>query len=213
MQTLSAEQRRFFEQAAAQYQADLAGDPAAQAYLTGRGIGPQAGATYRLGVVRSPLAGHEGLAGRLCIPYLTPAGPVNFSFRCLRSHDCKAEGCPKYLPIEGMERNLYNVLDLKKDSPFICITEGELDALTLSMAGLPAVGIPGVKQWKKWWPRCLADFDTIYAFGDGDEAGGKLNSFLAREVRARSVSMPKGTDVNALYVQGGADALRRLLKG
>lgn len=211
MQTLSVEQRRFFEQAASTYQADLAGDTSAQAYLAKRGLGPSALGTSRLGVVRRPLAGHEMFAGRLAIPYVTPAGVVNFSFRCLKAHDCKESGCPKYLPPEGMERNLYNVLDLKKDSPFICVTEGELDALTLSVAGLPAVGVPGVKNWKAHFSRCLEDFDVVYAFGDGDGPGGKFSSFLAREAKARPIRMPSGEDCNSLYMKGGADALRRLL--
>ncbi|OEJ24305.1 hypothetical protein AS594_07180 [Streptomyces agglomeratus] len=211
MQTLSDAQRSFFETSVSTYQQDLAGDTSAQAYLTSRGISPQVAATYRLGVVRRPLAGHEARTGRLVIPYLTPAGPVNFSFRCLKNHDCKTEGCPKYLPIDGMERNLYNVAALKADSPFLCIAEGELDALTLSMCGLPAVGIPGVKHWKKWWTRCLDDFDVIYAFGDGDEAGGKMANFLAREVKARPINMPRGADVNDVYREQGAEGLRALI--
>ena len=211
MQTLSSSQRAFFEQAAMQYQSDLAGATSAQAYLGSRGIGPEAAARFRLGVVTSPLAGHEGLRNRLVIPYITPAGVVNFSFRCLKAHVCKDVGCPKYLPIEGMARNIYNVLDLKQDSPFICVAEGELDALTLSICGMPAIGLPGVKQWKKHFSRCLEDFDAIFAFGDGDDAGGKFSSFLAKEARARPISMPKGMDCNALYLQGGADALRGLI--
>lgn len=211
MQTLSAAERQFFEQAASQYQRDLAGDTSALAYLASRGFGPQAASTYRLGVVRTPLVGHEGLRGRLCIPYVTPSGVVNFSFRCLRQHVCKDVGCPKYLPIEGRERNIYNVLDLKKDSPFVCVTEGELDALTLSMCGLPAVGMPGAKQWKKHFSRCLEDFDVIYAFGDGDDAGGKFSSFLAKEARARPIAMPKGKDCNDIYREHGAEGLRRLI--
>lgn len=211
MQTLSAEQRRFFELAATTYQADLQGDTSALAYLASRGLGPAALATFRLGVVRRPLAGHEMFTGRLAIPYLTPAGVVNFSFRCLRSHDCKEAGCPKYLPPEGMERNLYNVLDLKKDSPFICITEGELDALTLSLAGLPAVGVPGVKNWKKHFTKCLEDFDVVYAFGDGDGPGGKFSSFLARETRARPIRMPNGKDCNDIFRERGAEGLRALI--
>jgi DNA primase len=211
LQTLSAEQRRFFEQAATTYQNDLLGDTSAQAYLATRRISLADAGTFRLGVVRRPLPGHEALTGRLVIPYLTPAGVVNFSFRCLRKHDCKESRCPKYLPIEGMERNLFNVLDLKKDSPFICVTEGELDALALSLAGLPAVGVPGVKNWKKHFSRCLEDFEVIYAIGDSDDAGTKFNSFLARETRARPIRMPPGEDCNSLFVKGGADALRRLL--
>lgn len=214
MQTLSPEQRRFFEQAVSQYQNDLA-SPAgtsARSYLAARGIGPEAVARFRLGVVTSPQVGHESLRGRLSIPYLTPSGAVNFSFRCLKAHVCKDVGCPKYLPIEGMERNLYNVLDLKKASPFICVAEGELDTLTLSMCGMPAVGVPGVKTWAKHYSRCLADFDVIYAFGDGDDAGGKFSSFLAKEAKARPISIPKGMDCNDIFRERGAEGLRALVE-
>lgn len=211
MQTLSAAERQFFELAASTYQNDLAGDISAQAYLASRGLDLRVANMFRLGVVRAPLVGHESLRGRLVIPYVTPSGVVNFSFRCLRQHVCKDVGCPKYLPIEGRERNIYNVLDLKKDSPFLCVAEGELDALTLSLCGLPAVGMPGAKQWKKHFSRCLEDFDVIYAFGDGDEAGGKFSSFLAKEARARPIAMPKGKDCNDIYREQGAEGLRKLI--
>lgn len=212
MQTLSAAQRTFFEHSASTYQADLAGDTSVQAYLTSRGIPPSAAATYRLGVVRRPLVGHETFRGRLAIPYVTPSGVVNFSFRCLRQHDCKEAGCPKYLPPEGMERNLYNVLALKKDSPFICVAEGELDALTLSLAGLPAVGVPGVKNWKKHFSRCLEDFEVVYAIGDGDGPGSKFSSFLAKEAKARPIRMPNGKDCNDIFRERGAEGLRALIE-
>lgn len=209
MQTLSVAQRQFFEQAVTQYQNDLAGGTSAQAYLTSRGIGPEAAARFRLGVVTSPQVGHEALRGRLCIPYLTPAGAVNLRFRCLCTQSC--EGHAKYRSLEGVSGNLYNVLDLKRDSPFICVTEGEIDAMTLSMCGMPAVGVPGVKTWQKHFSRCLEDFDVIYAFGDGDDAGGKFSSFLAKEARARPVAMPKGKDCNDIFREQGAEGLRALI--
>jgi hypothetical protein len=211
LQTLSAEQRRFFEQAATTYQADLAADTGVQGYLTSRGLAPGLD-TFRLGVVRRPLVGHEQYAGRLAIPYLTPAGVVNMRFRCLRPHDCKAVECPKYLSADGAGTNLYNVLDLKKDSPFIVVTEGEIDAMSFSLAGIPAVGVPGVDAWQKHFARCLEDFEVVYAAGDGDKAGSKFNSLMAREVKARPLRLPRGADANALYAQGGADALRRLVE-
>lgn len=209
MQTLSAEQRRFFEQAVMTYQNGLLGDTSAQAYLTGRGLPPAAVATYRLGVVSSPLPGHEAYRGRLAIPYLTPAGVVNIRFRCLAQHEC--EGHPKYLSGEGAGTNLFNVLDLKKDSPFICVAEGEIDTMSLSLAGLPAVGVPGVDTWQKHFSRCLEDFEVIYAFGDGDKAGGKFSNFLARETRARPIRMPAGKDCNDLFREEGAEGLRKLI--
>lgn len=210
MQTLSAEQRRFFEQAAMTYQSDLAGDTSAQAYLETRGLGPSAAATFRLGVVRRPLPGHEAYRGRLAIPYLTPAGVVNVRFRCAEAHEC--EGHAKYLSAEGAGTNLYNVLDLKKDEPFICIAEGEIDTMSLSLAGLPAVGVPGVDTWQKHFSRCLEDFEVIYAFGDGDKAGSKFSNFLARETRARPIRMPAGKDCNDIYREQGAEGLRALIE-
>lgn len=212
MQTLSAAQRKFFEQAATQYQSDLAADTAAQAYLMTRGLGPDAAATFRLGVVRRPLTGHESYAGRLVIPYLTPAGVVNLRFRCLQSHDCKAADCPKYLSLPDAGTNLYNVLDLKKDSPFIGVVEGEIDTMSLSLSGIPAVGLAGVDGWQKHFSRCLEDFEVVYSFGDGDTAGRKLNKFLAKEAKARPIRIPQGIDCNLIYVKEGADGLRRLIE-
>lgn len=222
MQTLSAAQRRFFEQAATTYQADLRGDTSVQAYLASRGLSPDALGTFRLGVVRRPLAGHEPYRGRLCIPYLTPVGPVNLRFRCTEQHVCdqtilwtddkgKPHYCAKYLSLDDAGTNLFNVLDLKKDSPFVCVVEGEIDAMSLSLAGLPAVGVPGVDGWQPHFGRCLEDFEVIYVFGDGDTAGRKFNKFLARETRARPIRMPNGKDCNDLWREGGAGALRDLI--
>lgn len=212
MQTLSVEQRRFFEQAASTYQSDLAGDTAVQDYLTKRGLGGALG-TFRLGVVKRPLVGHEQYQGRLAIPYLTPAGVVNLRFRCLQPHDCHEQGCPKYLSVDGAGTNLYNVLDLKKDSPHIVVCEGEIDAMSWSLAGVPAVGVPGVDAWQEWFGRTSIDsFDVVYSAGDGDKAGSKFNALMARKVKARPLRFPRGSDSNILYAQGGADGLRSLIE-
>lgn len=221
MQLPSPRQRAFFEQAAESYHQQLAGDTAAQAYLTSRGIGPDAASSFRLGVVREPLVGHESYTGRLSIPYITPAGVVNFTFRCIQQHKCsetvigmarddKPIHCPKYLNT-SLETTLYNVLDLGTKSQTIHICEGELDALTLSMAGLPAVGAPGVKSWKPWHTLCLADFAEVFVWADSDQAGRQFAKFIEKELRARRVALPKGEDVNSVYVNAGADGLRGLL--
>jgi DNA primase len=211
MKTLSAEERRFFESAVSQYQSGLRADTRGQEYLTGRGIGPEVAGTFRLGVVNNPLAGHESYRGRLAIPYLTPSGPVNLRFRCLKPHDCKAENCPKYVSLDGADTNLFNVAALKAESPHICVTEGEIDTITLTMCGIAAVGVPGVENWQEHFRLCLDDFDVVYVLGDGDKAGRKFSSFLAREARARKIQLPRGEDVNDLYRRAGADAVRGLL--
>src|SRR5258708_34101974 len=149
---LSPRQKAFFEQAASSYQQQLASDTTAQAYLTSRGISPAVASTFRLGVVRQPLVGHESYTGRLSIPYITPAGVVNFSFRCLASHKCSEAAictdpksgnpvfCPKYLATQ-LVRTLYNVAALYTPLQTIHVCEGDLHALTLTSDVLPVVRI------------------------------------------------------------------------
>lgn len=81
------------------------------------------------------------------------------------------------------------------------------------MCGIPAVGVPGVENWQDHWPKVLAEFQAVYVLADGDKAGRKFASFLAREIRARRVPIPPGADVNSIYMKEGADGLRRLLPG
>jgi DNA primase len=207
-------QRAFFEQAVTTYAQDLASDTSAQGYLRSRGIGPEAASSFRLGVVRRPLVGHEQYSGRLCIPYLTPAGVVNFTFRCITLNcggcDDPEQGHPKYLAALP-ERSLYNVKDLGTESQSINVTEGELDALILSINGYPAVGTPGVDSWKPWFTLCLADFAEVFVWGDGDKAGRKFNRFMEREINARPVAVPKQEDANGIYLRGGRAALAACL--
>lgn len=211
VRTLSAEQRQFLESAVSQYQEGLRVDTSAQAYLTSRGIGPEAASTFRLGSVANPLTGHEGYRGRLCIPFLTPSGPVALTFRCTQSHDCKEAGHPKYLKPAGQEDHLFNVVALKADSPYIVVCEGEIDAITMTMCGIPAVGLSGVNAWRSHFKYCFDDFDTVYSAADPDEAGQKLTSFLAKELDARALNIPRGEDVNGIFVGGGASAVRGLI--
>lgn len=216
MRLPSSEQKMFFEQAATQYQNDLSTDTAAQAYLRSRGIGPEIAATFRLGVLRRPLVGHESFAGRLSIPYTTPSGVVTFTFRCLESHVCKDVDCRKYMAPEGMERTLYNVSDFRLPSQAIYVCEGEIDTLTLSACGYAAIGVPGVSQWKDHFTRCFADYidgGQVLCVADGDSAGRKLARFLSGELKSRTIRPPAGQDVNSIYAQGGINAIRTWLAG
>jgi DNA primase len=50
----------------------------------------------------------------------------------------------------------------------------------------------------------LSDFDTIYVFADGDQAGGDFSKSLAKEMQGVVVlSMPEGEDVNSMYLSKG----------
>lgn len=213
MRLPSPEQRLSLEQLVSQSQRDLAADTAAQEYLTKRGFTEAVATQWRLGLVTSPPVGYERYTGRLCLPYLTPAGVVNARFRCLRQHSCSEAGHGKYIGLEGFETSLFNVLDLSRPGDALCVTEGELDAITLSMCGIAAVAVPGATNWKKHFGRCLDDFSKVFVLGDGDDAGKGLNKKLINDVRAIPVTMPKGLDCNDVYRQDGAEGLRKLISG
>ncbi|ONK10355.1 toprim domain-containing protein [Streptomyces sp. MP131-18] len=224
MKTLSLEQRLFLGTSVSRYQAALAADIGAQAYLALRGIDQSAANMFRLGVVSDPMTGHEAFRGRLALPYLTPSGPVALRFRCIQNHVCKetvwftdSKGkpvyCPKYTGPEGDEGHLFNVAALKADSEFLVICEGEIDAIAWTMAGVPAVALSGVKAWKDHFKLTLDDFRIIYVAADRDDAGRGLKSLLIKEVGARPIRYPKGQDANDLWRSGGAEALRALIPG
>jgi DNA primase len=150
------------------------------------------------------------MRGRLSIPYLVPrGGPVGCKFRCLRDHDCKASECPKYVSQEGAGAHPYNVAALRTDSEVIAITEGELDAVVATEAGLPAIAVPGVKAWRPHWAHMLEGFTTVLVIGDADKAGREFTTRLVEEIHgARAIHLPDGHDVSSFVAEHGAAALR-----
>jgi DNA primase len=200
---LSAEQRNLLQTSAETYNRSLW---RAEEYLASRGLSLSFADGELLGYVEDPLPGQEQFRGRLSIPYVTRAGVVNLKFRSIG-----ADSGPKYLNLSGFETNLYHVESFFAQSDFICVAEGEIDALSLVSIGIPAIGVPGVKAWKSFYRRCFDDYPVIYALSDGDEPGRDFGSFLAREIKARPVHMPDNTDVNSMLLKEGPDYLRKRL--
>jgi len=202
---LSSEQRKLLEKSTLRYMNHL--DEAAE-YLEGRGL-LEVARSSGLGVVRDPVPGHERYEGRLAIPYLTNAGPVNMSFRCLESHSCKTVAYHgKYEFMKGYGTTLYGVQAMEDADEWIAITEGELDALTLKVVGVPAIGVSGAEKWEDCWDLVLSDFSRVYAYTDGDSAAEDLWKSVARSHdQAIRVRMPDGEDVNSVYVKHGAEPL------
>lgn len=183
------------------YAANL--EPAVE-WLAGRGISRAQAVTAGLGVVTGEVVDHETLAGRLAIPYMTPSGPVNMTFRCLRHMDCKSSGCKKYLLHPGLKDNLYYVQSFDYAEDFICITEGEIDALTMNICGIPALGVSGAEKWKEHWTEVLDDFAYVYVMQDGDRAGEDFVTLVRGNIpHAVTIQMPDGEDVNSMYVKHG----------
>lgn len=200
---LSFSQKQSLEEATRRYQGSI---HLAEEYLEGRGISLQVANTFRLGVVEHPQSSHEQFVGRLAIPYITRTGVVDIRFRSIGPQE------PKYLGIPGARTHLYNVLSTVTAGDFIAVCEGEIDTITLTACGIPAVGVPGVNNWKKHYSRILQDFETVYVFADGDQPGQDFAKHLAREVSAtKIIQMPDGEDVNSMFCKYGADVLRSKL--
>lgn len=218
MRKLTESQRSFLREATMRYHKHLPGSPADE-YLTGRGFGwdsiKDQMNRFMLGYVADPLPGHEMFKGFLAVPYLRRSeehdwATVSIRFRCIEEHDHKGHG--KYMTASGDRPRLYNTLALLRDSAKIAITEGEFDAITAQVCGLPAVGVPGAQAWQPHFREPFLGYRDVYILADGDEAGmGFANTVASTLPNAKIIPMPPGEDVNSLVVLKGKEALMERL--
>lgn len=186
---------------------------AAVEYLASRGLSKDSAQFFRLGYVANPLTGHEAYAGKLALPYVTRSGVVSMRFRTLPA---LVDGVPqpiagpKYLSAPGDMPRIYNPADLCRREPFVCICEGEFDAISAHQAGLPAVGVAGVNGWRDYFARCFAGYAAVYVLCDNDDKGqGETfgEKVAAQIPNARPVLMSPGHDVNSTLTSEGVGAL------
>jgi DNA primase len=197
--------------AAHQYHASLAGSPAEE-YLASRGILDGA-EKFLLGYVAEVAPGHEDrLKHHLSIPYITGAGVVGFKFRRIDGGD------PKYMIPTGQKHHLYNVDAILNAVSQVLIVEGEIDAISATLAGHPAVAVAGVNAWKPYFSRCFDGIGTVVIATDNDvkEDGSNPGQDLARRLQdaipqAIRVSLPPNSDINSIIVDQGAQALTDLV--
>lgn len=190
-------------------------------YLTSRGISRRAIDRFQLGYTGED----SRYRNRLAIPYLSPAGPWCIKYRCIEDHDCTNHG--KYVYDEGTEIHLFNAQTLLT-ADRVVIVEGEMDAISAEMAGVPAVAFPGVEMWKKnkhWrWLFDSVDEVTVVADGDapkegktqgvGEIAGRSVADSLRTalpELDVRLVVMPVGHDSNSYLNSEGQMAFLDLI--
>ncbi|WP_280350404.1 toprim domain-containing protein [Nocardia abscessus] len=169
---------------------------------------------FRLGYVEDPLLGHEMYKGHLAIPYLRWSQEYGWSvvairFRCIEDHDCKKLKHGKYLTEAGDRPRLYNTLALLRPSPIIAITEGEIDAITAQVCGVPAVGVPGATSWQPHFREPFLGYRTVYILTDGDDPGMQFGNVVAKSLpNAKILPSPPGEDVNSIVRAEGPKALR-----
>lgn len=82
---------------------------------------------------------------------------------------------------------------------FCFVVEGPADALVLKQNGIPAVANIGTDTWSQIKASLLIlKFDYVFALGDGDAAGRKLN-------KAIKESLDEHVDVKGIRLDDGAD--------
>lgn len=212
---LSASQRGSLARSTEAYHAQL--DDAARAWLAGRGLSGRSTETHRLGVVRAPLKGDEQYIGRLAIPYLGPKGNVyGVNYRCMEDHHCKDSGCHKYMKPADLPSRMFNTRALLAETDYIFVTEGEIDAVSITACGWPAVGMPGANTFSGRHARMLAGFSKVVLLADPDDAGRKLASTFIRLLPASGVVMMcqyrEARDLNDILRLYGAEGVREFLK-
>ena len=118
---------------------------------------------------------------------------------------------PKYLSDVGYSPRPFNVQALYYDTDdTIYVTEGEFDAIILDQANFAAIGIPGSQAWKRVFARLLR-YRSVVVLADGDDAGKAFSQAIANDVRARVIRMPKGEDVNSMFLGLDEDEFRKLI--
>jgi DNA primase len=197
--------KEYLTKAAKHYHSAL---PAAEAYLAERGITLEQATKARLGVVQEPLVGHEQYVNRLAIPYMTRTGVVDIRFRAMDGLE------PKYMGLTGATTHMYNVGAFFRAKEMLTICEGEIDTITMdTVCDIPAVGVPGVNNWKQHYFRLMADFDRVFMFADGDTAGTDFAKFLSKELSNLTViNLPDGEDVNSMFLKHGAEFFKEKIE-
>ena len=206
MRKLSDTQKNFNLEAAQAYQEALPGSPAEE-FLGKRGLLKPRVKEFGLGYVADERPGLERFVGMLCIPYYRPTYDgsdlvVTMRFRCLEDHEHMYHG--KYNSLEADRPRMFNTKALVETSPSIAICEGELDAITAEVCGVPAVGIPGAQLWKPAFRDVFLGYETVWILADGDEAGRHLAATIKKELpNSKHIPMPSGLDVNDVYLRDG----------
>ncbi len=202
---LSSSHRQFLLQATHQYASQI---HLAAEYLATRNLSVDEAQRFHLGVVKDALPGHEQYTGRLAIPYITPSGVVDIRFRAIGNAD------PKYMGMPGAKTSMFNAQVVLTASDYICVTEGEIDCITVSVkTNHPAVGIPGANNWKPFYSKILDDFDTVIVLADGDTAGMDFGKKVSRELgNVNIVQMPEGHDVNSIVMLEGAEFINERIR-
>jgi len=85
-------------------------------------------------------------------------------------------GDDKFRWEKGTTTTLYGLHKLEEAEKvgYVLLVEGESDCHVAWYRGLPAVGVPGVDNWRDGWAKHLGGIPKIFVVVEPDEAGKKL---------------------------------------
>jgi KaiC/GvpD/RAD55 family RecA-like ATPase/biotin operon repressor len=198
----------------------------------------QADPTHELGLTLAAFAEHKGLdpelcdrlglrdamiAGRRVVTFAYPlrdGTSARLRIRATLTGEKRFRWEGGDIEVAAYEPDLGALARARK---YVCIVEGESDALTLLTHGIPAIGLPGADTARLLQPHHVEGVERAFVFREPDKGG---DSF-ARNVPAALerigftgkmpvVRMPEGTkDASALYLsnrEGFVRALEKLLE-
>lgn len=202
----------------------MAGSPGEE-YLASRGFRDTKVARevdkFSLGYVADPMPGHEKFQGFLAIPYLrrSPEGDwsvASMRFRCI-DPECshKSNGHGKYMATPGVGNAMFNTLAAVQNDLWLAVCEGEIDAVTATAHGIPAVAVSGVDTWEDHYKYLLQGFERVFVLADSDDNGQGLK--FAKKVvsdvpNALVVPAKEGHDVNSEINEFGKEGLLERMK-
>ena len=175
------------------------GESPVMAYLVGRGLRPETVGKFKIGE-------KEGV---MVLPYMHGDTLKHVKYLALERD---TEGKKKTWTSKGTEPCLFGWQAMPETQRAVVITEGEIDAMSISQVGIYALSVPmggggkGKQNWIETEWQNLERFDTIFLAMDNDEQG----ELAAREIlerlgrhRCRLVKWPEGIkDANQALQQG-----------
>lgn len=187
------------------YHNRLLTDPAALAYVEGRGLSRAIVESCRVGyasgdelaaylrwrrlpiqaALRVGLLGRDGreyMVGRVVVPEIRAGQPIWLLGRTIGSE----EGAPKYLGLPGRKPLLG--WEAVCNQRAVWLVEGVFDWLTLRSWGLPALALVGTHVSGEAL-RSLARFERLYLALDNDEAGREATEKLRQALGERALPM------------------------
>lgn len=194
----------------------------AMEYLTSRGLAPETVKRFGVGFVGEPVEEEDApFQGRISIPYLVKSHVHGWSCVGFKFRKISGDG-PKYLYRKGLSPKIFNPVALDSTLDFICIAEGEIDAISADQCGLPCIGIPGATYWEKFYSRLFTGYRAVILLQDndpppknGEKSGGeKMADLWSEKLRgiANFKVIKMTEDVNADMNIFGMDYVRSLVE-